>query len=87
MVYMATTWHNGSVAKHMSLPREPASCRTDVRLSRDASAWLMGLHKGAAAQTQSNTDLAPSANEVSSYFNDGHERGPIVMEFLLAFSQ
>jgi hypothetical protein len=85
MVYMATTWHNGSIAKHMSRQgSRHGRCSTVSRRLRMA----YGLHQGAAAQTRSSTDLVPSANEVSSYFNDGHkERGPIVMEFLFALSQ
>jgi hypothetical protein len=35
-------------------PYGPSSCRTDVRLSLDADAWLLGLHQAAVAQPRAD---------------------------------
>src|ERR1700733_15006434 len=37
-----------------SRPCEPSSCRTDARPFRDAGAWLVGLHQGAAARLRAD---------------------------------
>src|SRR5664280_1189837 len=48
----------------VSLPCGPSSCRTGARPSRDAGAWLVGLHQGAAAQLRADAH-APIAESAA----------------------
>src|ERR1035437_47093 len=48
----------------LSLPCGPSSCRTGARPSRDAGAWLVGLHQGAAAQLRADAH-APIAESAA----------------------